>query len=391
MKELSENIFTRHYNPELVKIWIGLEFAGGQVGVPILLATLCFSRLRRLPTLYSLLVTWIASGFICCLLFYTDHDLPNDPQPSYALCLMQAAFIYGVPPMTAMSAFALVYEGWITISGQALPTGKNGLQIRTAFLVMIPWLGMLFTAIATFAVGYADPASVSRDRRIFYCSVKQDILTDILAIVTGIVLAVTVVYSIKVARILFSNWIELKRRVSDSNLPETRIANPYAAIRIAVFGIYVLLTLCLSFVSIIAPLSPVPDLVSSSIPTAVFVIFGTQADIVRIWVNLIPKFLLPRSLSAWANSSPEASSSSVDHIPQIGSTGSGADIPRTPSNSYDVWKEKFMDPHKSGSGLHAEDAWRIKSFRSSVGSYDSFDDDGEGGQKPLPRLPHQDS
>lgn len=56
------------YDPMLIKVWLGLQIGGGQIGVPILLATLYFSSLKRLKTLHNLLVTWLLSGITSSLL-----------------------------------------------------------------------------------------------------------------------------------------------------------------------------------------------------------------------------------------------------------------------------------------------------------------------------------
>lgn len=56
------------YNPILLKAWFSLQVAGAHIGVPILLATLYFSPLKRLKTLYNLLFTWVFSGVISLML-----------------------------------------------------------------------------------------------------------------------------------------------------------------------------------------------------------------------------------------------------------------------------------------------------------------------------------
>lgn len=56
------------FNPELLNVWLGLQVAGSQIGVPLLLATLWFSSLKRLKTLYNLLLTWFVSGLVGLLL-----------------------------------------------------------------------------------------------------------------------------------------------------------------------------------------------------------------------------------------------------------------------------------------------------------------------------------
>lgn len=81
--------------------------------------------------------------------------MPSDPEPSYALCVAQASMIYGVPPLTALSATALIYEvrsvlsktrrtqfsmhclfrqSWLVITGQGLPEKSPEYARRNAMV-----------------------------------------------------------------------------------------------------------------------------------------------------------------------------------------------------------------------------------------------------------------
>jgi len=52
-------------------------------------------------------------------------------------------------------------------------------------------------------------------------------------------------------------------------------------IRVMAFGLYVIVAMSLSLLSVHAPESPVPDLVIACAATVVILIFGTQPDIYR--------------------------------------------------------------------------------------------------------------
>ena len=56
------------YNPMLLKVWLAFQ-VGGLVGLPILIATLWISGLKRLKTLHNLFLTWIFSAIVSSLLY----------------------------------------------------------------------------------------------------------------------------------------------------------------------------------------------------------------------------------------------------------------------------------------------------------------------------------
>lgn len=77
---------------------------------------------------------------------------------------------------------------------------------------------------------------------------------------------------VKIAVLLRRNWRQFKTRVSDSSRPESRMYSPYVAIRIAVFALYVFLSVALSLICVVAmgEPEPFPELVFSASQFLVF-------------------------------------------------------------------------------------------------------------------------
>jgi len=324
-----------HGDPESLKIaWLVLLVISGQVGIPILLGTLFFSRLRRLPTLHGLLVTWFVASFVCCLLFYAN-DAKTDVQPAHSLCLAQASLVGATPLTGALSAFSLVYDGWITVQGKETLFGRR--RLRTIVLLSLPWVGFVAAAIALFVSGHSNPTGVRR-QQLFYCTVDAPNITNTLGVLTIIGLTITALYGGKIALMLRRRWTHFKARVSDSSAPERHMSSPYVAIRIGVFASCMVLSLILMLIGVLGKRSQLLDILFALIPAGVLVIFGTQADVIRVWVGLFPTSLLPRQIRAWGQSKPAHSSPTLPTSHPISHTNT---IDSTDSDSFDLSKEKY--------------------------------------------------
>jgi hypothetical protein len=74
----------------------------------VVLATVFAARLERNAVWTSYLSTWTLSAISYSLLALAGQL--TGPQPPYGLCLAQAVLIYGAPPLTAFSGFALIIQ-----------------------------------------------------------------------------------------------------------------------------------------------------------------------------------------------------------------------------------------------------------------------------------------
>jgi len=247
-------------------------------GLPILLAIVLFSKkVQRHATFINLVIVFMVVGISSSLLVYAGKT--SGPEPSLSLCLLQASLVYGVPGIASVAAFTLVFQMFISIRAAFYDQSyrEKDHVVRLWIMIMAPYATWLVWIIATALVGSANPSNVSRDRRVFYCSVQSDALTDCLTLFAAVVLFATWVLEVWTIILFYKRWTSIDRgrskvfTAAELNLP----------IRILAFGLYIMVAMSLSLLSIKSPESPAPDLVIASAATIVIAIFGTQLDILR--------------------------------------------------------------------------------------------------------------
>ncbi|KAJ3936906.1 MAG: hypothetical protein NXY57DRAFT_1034949 [Lentinula lateritia] len=174
-------------------LFLVLNMWPSHFGLPILLAIVLLSkRVQRHPTFVNLLIVFMVVGIV-----YAGKA--SGPEPSPALCLAQAALLYGMPGMqviiTSVAVFALVFQ-----SSERLSTSSQA-ETHTSYvsgwfgskMIIAPYAVWIVFIVVTVFVGVGEPANVSRDRRFFYCSVKSDALTGTLTIFAAVVLLATLI------------------------------------------------------------------------------------------------------------------------------------------------------------------------------------------------------
>ncbi|KIM32965.1 hypothetical protein M408DRAFT_189973 [Serendipita vermifera MAFF 305830] len=251
----------------------------GGAGLTLLLLTMCLPlrRVRRNPILISMCFSWWIGSFPnLTLLFYTNNVLGD--APSQATCLASAALTMSQTPLNAVCAVTLVYNVWSVLYFTSARSGPS--SARTFLLVIIPYVVFLVSAGSVVAVGLIRPETVSRAT--FYCVVHSDILTIFLGVFGG---------ACCVAAIILEAWIGILLRKNRSRTTPSAKSKSSAgsgmdlqlAVRVVLFGFYIFFGLGLSIISIINWTSVVPDLCFSTFSLAVFFIFGSQQDIIRVW------------------------------------------------------------------------------------------------------------
>ncbi|KAJ7237222.1 hypothetical protein B0H12DRAFT_1139520 [Mycena haematopus] len=242
-------------------------------GLPVLLAIILLSKkVHRHPTFINLCVGFIIIGVSSSLLLYAGSI--TGPEPPKLLCLFQASMLYGVPAFSSLLALMLVLQMFLVVRASVQKQTSQGPHtLRLWAMLVIPYVALLISILTTASVGAANPDTVSRNRRFFYCSVHSDLLSSSITVFAALVLFATIVFEIWTLVILYNNAKQTgkPRVVIELSLP----------IRVMAFGLYVIIAMSLSLLSIHAPESPVPDLVIACAATVVILIFATQPDIYR--------------------------------------------------------------------------------------------------------------
>ncbi|CAK5262771.1 unnamed protein product [Mycena citricolor] len=269
-------------------LFLFLNMWPSHFGLPLLLAVVLLSkRVRRHPTLINLCVGFVLIGIFSCLLLYTGQT--TGPEPSKLLCLTQASFLYGMPSLSVKSilsapsltmscsapflALMLVLQMFLSVRAAARNVKLEPNPVREWTMLVAPYIALGLTMIATAMIGASDLSRVSRTRRFFYCSVAFPALSGTITIVAAVLLMATIVLEVWTLVILY----KLSKRQGDR-----RSAFEFnMSVRVMVFGLYVIVAMGLSVMSVASAdsKSPLPDLVIAGAATFILGIFGTQRDI----------------------------------------------------------------------------------------------------------------
>ncbi|KAI0342240.1 hypothetical protein BDW22DRAFT_173340 [Trametopsis cervina] len=221
--------------------------------------------------------SWWFSTFPClCVLYYAGQVV--GPPPQYGVCLASASLTIAQSILVATTGPALIFHIWMVVRNAVSSRSSGHLWITrsTFFCLALPYFAFLATATIALFVGLRHPNNVHRVK--FYCVVDEPILTKTISVVGAIFVAVAIILEVWTILILYRNRTvvqQLSREGFDLDIP--------LILRVCVFGLYVFLGLCLEAVAIFRWTSPISDLFFSTFGLAVFVVFGTQPSIWRLW------------------------------------------------------------------------------------------------------------
>ncbi|KAJ6448135.1 hypothetical protein C8R47DRAFT_1324809 [Mycena vitilis] len=291
---------TQGHRDALIAGFMVLQIFGGHVGMGLVLLTVVFSKKvqRRNPILLSFLVSWFLYATSFTLLLYSGKQ--TGPEPPIHLCLVQAGLVYGTPVMTSAAGLAFVLYLWLSLENGSSLSATSGRAGRWCFMLLLtsPYLLFLVFSTAMVVLGSRNPAVVSRSRYLFYCTINLPSVNAVPG-TSAFIMFMVLVFEVLTALKLYRHYKVFKtlRRTADNGPPL------HLFVRIGIFSGYSLLALvgCITFWSSIG--DNLPYIIQASLPTAAFLIFGTQEDLLRVWgVTAAVKFLfrpfVPRSLGS---------------------------------------------------------------------------------------------
>jgi hypothetical protein len=286
---LSLAIVARNEGSEesLLSAFIYLNLVPNTIILPLLVGTFLFSRIAtRHPVLVNVCITWILSGIFSCLLFYAGQHV--GPEPNKALCIAQASLMSGITPMWSVAILMLVCHMVMMFNGD-ISKNKNATP-RLLFMLAAPYVVHFAFSLASLILSIENPEHVSRNRRFFYCSLKMNPLTNTMLVFTFIICIAITVLEIHLAITLYRNWrgIKMARRSGPIDLQ--------ILFRVLAFGIYVFFGMIVSLVSVFEKGGRIPDIFAATVGTALILVFGTQADVLRAWCfwRRAPEPVLPQ-------------------------------------------------------------------------------------------------
>ncbi|KAI0089610.1 hypothetical protein BDY19DRAFT_905906 [Irpex rosettiformis] len=266
--------------------YIIAQLVGG-MGLSVLLVTLVWSsskRRPRNPLLISLCFSWWLSTFPClCILYYANQVV--GPPPSPAVCLASASLTMAQSVMVAFTGPALILHVWLVVRAAISRRFVEDIWVRrTAVIcIILPYMLFIITALSALWVGLKEPHLVYRVK--FYCVVEGHILTKAVSACGLFFVGSAIILEALTVAMLYRHRIivrHLSREGYGLDFP--------LVLRVCVFGLYVVLGLCLEIQSLFHWTNPISDLFFSTFSIAVFIVFGTQPETWQIWRQAYRRF-----------------------------------------------------------------------------------------------------
>ncbi|KAJ7491048.1 hypothetical protein FB451DRAFT_1124663 [Mycena latifolia] len=291
---------TQAHRDGLIAGFMFLQIFGGHLGIPLILLTAAFSKkVQRHPMLINFCVTWFIYATSFTLLLYSGKQ--TGPEPPLQLCIIQSAFVYGTPVMTSMAGLAFVLHLWFSLHKE---TGTE--RWRFMLLLASPYILFLGFSIAMIVLGSLYPETVSRSRYLFYCTINLTVVNAVpgtSAVIMGVVLIIEILIAIKLYR--HNKAFKSMSRTGSGGPPM------HIFVRVGIFSGYSLLALiaCVGFWSSTG--DNVPYIIQASLPTAAFLIFGTQQDILEAWGIIAALSFISRRFSRFL---PSKEPQQISHV-----------------------------------------------------------------------------
>jgi len=145
-------------------------------------------------------------------------------------------------------------------------------------LLMFPYIIYILALGESLAIGILNPDKVIRAPSDIYCIISTTIPGKISGIIVIATQIVTIVFEGRIAIFLHANWRSCRRSETPGSMSLTMM------IRVAIFTFFGLVTIAASLVLLSHTDSIIPNVFIAIMPMAAFSVFGTQLDIVRVWM-----------------------------------------------------------------------------------------------------------
>ncbi|PAV19456.1 hypothetical protein PNOK_0439000 [Pyrrhoderma noxium] len=263
------------YSPNAIIIFFVFQILGGHVGIPFILLTFYLSKgIPRHPLLINFLVTWMIYSTSFCILLYLGKQF--GPEPPHSFCAIQSSLIYGTAVLTPTAGLAFVFNFWLKLRALAVSRSAKETTFQKCTLVAAPYIVFALTVVVTACFGATNPELVSRNRYTLYCTIHSDFV-DIVPALAAIILFILIVLECFIVIKLY----QYRRETSHLRLGSG--INISIFLRAGIFSLYSFLSLiaCIAFWSRTG--AEIPYIFQASLPTAAFVIFGSQKDLLEAW------------------------------------------------------------------------------------------------------------
>ncbi|KAJ7216817.1 hypothetical protein C8J57DRAFT_277946 [Mycena rebaudengoi] len=253
----------------------------------ILLAVVFFtallsSRVKRVSTWYCYMVAWMA--FCITPFLVIGHQTHADPPPSFAPCVVDSALMYASRPFAAFATLSLILQLYLNISTRLK---HRKVRPRSVFvLLVIPPTLYFITFFTTLILGIVKPTQVKLEPGGFYCHIQvaHSLPAGIIACFVLFATVACVVIEAMIIFLLSRNWRAFRAlQIHDEHTVSLSII-----IRVSAFAFLPMIGLGLSFTTyvphLVEKIFPPYNLLLASLPTAAALIFGSQTDLMHVWM-----------------------------------------------------------------------------------------------------------
>ncbi|KAJ7165964.1 hypothetical protein C8R46DRAFT_1351443 [Mycena filopes] len=244
--------------------------------VVLLGVTLFLQGLTANSTLLNLEFIFIIVSSTNSALIWTGHAL--DPEPPFALCLLNASATMSNTPLTAGAAVAIVAKVWGTAMMFWLPQCRPVMLwiIWPPFLLLFPYLLSIPVFVAGLVIGLKDRTTVYRASP-FYCVVDSAPIQTTSSLLGAVFAFVSLV---------LAAWTTIKmfqtRRRAGTRLADDPNVSYAFAFRVLLFSGFVGAAFVAGIVSLTSTFEAViPDIIVASCGVGAFFIFASSKPIIR--------------------------------------------------------------------------------------------------------------
>ncbi|KAE9403543.1 hypothetical protein BT96DRAFT_486629 [Gymnopus androsaceus JB14] len=289
-----------------------LQLVGACFFLLLILTAALSKRVKRFPTWYSFCFSWIISCMSYSLILvmnayagaggfkHSDSDLGSGSRRWQAerVCLTQAALIYASPALTGFTSLAMCLHVFLYIRAALKGRPEDVKTITTTLLVAIPYIIWTVMFVVLFQLGQAMPHAVQLGRAKYYCHLE---LPEPVTVCS----AIAVIAAVGVA--VVEGWMVFEVHKHRSSLERT--THPMAfIIRVLVFGLVDLFALIVGILFLLPITRGLGvEFLLSLIPLLGILIFGSQKDMLQVWM------FWNKSTSELDTSSPNSNPTNTDN------------------------------------------------------------------------------
>ncbi|KAF7301187.1 hypothetical protein MIND_00683200 [Mycena indigotica] len=254
----------------LVNVFLTLQLIGACGLVAILLTAIISKRVKRNATWYNFIATWILS----CLSYTFVFIIGQQYTPNFGPCLVQAGAIYGAPVVTSCATLAFAVDMFLGVRATAIQKPSQRRRYLTISLVVLPfaiWLGFV---LPLWVFGAQNPTEVRIGPNGTYCDFESNIPSKVSS-------AISVVSTFSL--LLIEGYIATRLIKNRNLLKDRQLVR--MAVRVILFSLLGALSLGIGVAYVLYSIPGSSfDVIMSTLPVGGCLIFGTQADLLRVWM-----------------------------------------------------------------------------------------------------------